>query len=516
MKEKVFAFFLFLMIFQPFYCISGQGTSRVSRQTAVAAFANGDYETAYRSFGELLVSYPKDPLYKYYSAVSLIKMNRKPAEARKLLDEAISVPVKTLPEDAMFYLGRGRQMQGDFTGAQEAYNLFTQKAGRKLAKELNVDEYIRQCRQSLGKIDETADVSEAVVLKQNAEVKIVQPANVTAETKKQPELLPSDVDRNMADALKNQYKSDSLAAANEQKKQAVTQVTLKSAGNSAGAKDLPGQNASVKNVSQDIKVSSQATVNQKVKTVDNQETDRKQQVAVLKPAGVFSVFEILPKPVSDPKAKIEVNHVVPDGLIYRIQLAVFKNPVAYSYFKGITPVYGFKPSGAVVTTYYAGMFRRMADASKALAEVKTKGFKDSFITGMVGNKPVSADRSASLEKEWGSKPLFNVTRTDSGIEADTIPPTLVFRVEVLKSLKPLKEDEVENLRKLAGNRGIDVVSLNDGSTTYLIGNFITFESADQYADLLKRNGYRETRVAAWLGKKEIDVDTAKKLFETLK
>lgn len=512
MKERKLAIILFLLIFPTFYPVFGQEAARTSRQNSIEAFTKGDYEAAYRGFSELLASFPKDPLYKYYSAVSLVKMNKKPAEAQKLLEEAMAVPVKSLPDDAMFYMGRSRQMQGKFTEAEEAYKAYSAKAGRKAAKELNVDEYIQQCRQSTGKIAEAAVVKEEIVKKPDQ--KPVTSGTTLAVNSKKPELLPPDADRKMNDALNNQYKDDSLNAINEQKKQATKQVSLKTQENTISAKVTTSPDPSVKSSSPEGQ--KQVFENQKNKTTDTQDVAKKQEVAVLKPAGVYSVFEILPKPVTDPKVKVEVNPSVPDGLIYRIQLAVFKNPVAYSYFKGITPIYGFKLSGSAVTTYYGGMFRKLNDANKALTEVKAKGFRDSFVAGLVGNKPVSADRAAVLEQEWASKPLFNVTRTDTGVEADTIPPTLVFRVEVMKSLKPLKEEEVENLRKLAGNRGIDIVSLNDGSTTYLIGNFITFESADQYADLLKRNGYRESRVAAWLGKKEIDVDTARKLFENLK
>ena len=116
---------------------------------------------------------------------------------------------------------------------------------------------------------------------------------------------------------------------------------------------------------------------------------------------------MLPKPVSDPNEKITIDPEIPAGLIYRIQIAVFRNPVAPSYFKGITPVYGFKIAGTDKTTYYAGMFRRSSDAKKALAAVKTKGFKDAFIVALSGNKPVSADRAAIQEKEWGKKPFIN-------------------------------------------------------------------------------------------------------------
>jgi hypothetical protein len=99
---------------------------------------------------------------------------------------------------------------------------------------------------------------------------------------------------------------------------------------------------------------------------------------------------------------------------------------------------------------------------------------------------------------------------------DTIPPTLAFRVEVLRSLKPLKDAAVQEITKMAGSRGLDKQIIDGGQIAYLIGRFITFESAAEYADLLIRNGYKEAKVVAWLGKKEIPVDTARELFDNLK
>ena len=130
------------------------------------------------------------------------------------------------------------------------------------------------------------------------------------------------------------------------------------------------------------------------------------------------------KPLSGPNEKITIDPEVPAGLIYRIQIAVFRNPVAPAYFKGITPVYGFKVSGTDKTSYYAGMFRRSSDAKKALAAVVAKGFMDAFIVALSGNKPVSSERAAILEKEWGKKPFIGMVNSESEIPVDTVPPTL--------------------------------------------------------------------------------------------
>lgn len=228
---------------------------------------------------------------------------------------------------------------------------------------------------------------------------------------------------------------------------------------------------------------------------------------------IFSIFTIETKPDYSADEKIPVNPEVYPGLIYRIQVAVFRNPAAPSYFKGITPVVGFRTEGAAVTNYYVGMFRRSADATKALARVKAVGFKDAFVVAMMERKVVSSDRAAILEKEWGTKPLSGSGQISTDIQRDTIPPTLVFRIEAARSPKPLPADKIDNIKKLAGNRGVEMVVNESKQNVFLIGVFLTFKSASEYADLLIRNGLKEAKVVAYLGKKEIPVETAKQLFE---
>ncbi|MCX6321291.1 MAG: hypothetical protein NTX93_05715 [Bacteroidia bacterium] len=340
--------------------------------------------------------------------------------------------------------------------------------------------------------------------------------------------LPSGYEKILDEAIDFQFKTDSLnALAGEQKKKleklanaeklafkvkiSENELLAASFQISADKKYSEAQAAMV------IKDPLQQADNRAIKELDKQsDTIIKIVPVVQKPVETFTFFEVLTKPVTDPNEKITIDPEVPAGLIYRIQIAIFRNPVTPAYFKGIIPVYGFKVAGTDKTNYYAGMFRRSSDASKALATVKAKGFRDAFVVALSGNKPVSADRAAILEREWGKKPFVSIAKSVPETLIDTVPPTLSFRVEVIRSLKPLKDDIVEGIRKMAGNRGLDIQSLDDGNIAYLIGKFITFESAAEYTDLMIRNGYRETRVVAWLGEKEIPVETARQLFENLK
>lgn len=553
--QKILLILLFAIWYFPANLFSQQVPVKPTRQSSLEAFAKNNYEQAYIEFKQLLVTFPKDPLYKYYSGVCLVKLSRNAREAESLLTQAIqsSAVIKTLPSDALFYLGRSQQMSGKFIEATGTYNLFIDQAGKKTSKEYNVSDFIRQCSEKKGKITEPEVVSDAIA-------KVVEPLPkpVTTLAESKPVVnkdtvaaksVPQVFDKILDDALEFQIKADSLSNLSaDQKKQlnnlsaaekqgmkikiAETEAAAVSFQKAADEKYNEAQlsvnkaPASVKPMVVRDTVKKQTTVAEVIKAMPpvnkkpeqasiHPDTSKSKQVVINKTVGVFSFFEILPKPVTDPKEKIIINPEVPAGLIYRIQVAVFRNPVSPAYFKGITPVYGFKVAGTDKTNYFAGMFRRYADATKALSAVKAKGFKDAFVISLSGNKPVSADRAAILEKEWGKKPFVTKVEDLPQISADTIPPTLAFRVEVMRVLKPVKEDIVEGMKKMAGSRGLDIQSLEDGKIVYLIGNFITFDSAAEYTDLLIRNGYREARVGAWLGKKEIPVETARQLFEDL-
>jgi hypothetical protein len=559
LKKQIVLLCLLTIIEIPFNNLFSQNIpAKPTRQSSFEAFSQGNYEKAYTQFRELLLTYSKDPLYKYYSGVCLVKLNRDPGEATNLLQQALQGgdAVKTLPSDGLFYLGRAQQMSGRFSEAIYSYNSYTGQVGKKTAREMGVPEFIQQCSQKQGQVAETE-------LKPTGTLKSVKADTIKSEVKppiKEPiqkvdekltttkTNLPANYEKTLNEAIEFQSKADSLLElAGEQRKELEklpvpekpalkTRISEneKLAASYQKSADQKYSEAQVlmnpqhdtsklsivtpeKPVNRIVKDSSGIVNYKAVKPADKRPDSTKVVIPSVKPkVEVFALFEVLAKPVTDPKAKIIIDPDVPEGLIYRIQIAVFRNPVVPAYFKGITPVYGFKIAGTDKSIYYAGMFRKSSDATRALASVKGKGFKDAFIVALLANKSVSPDRAALLEKDWGKKPFVLNDKAFTEARVDTVTPTLTFRVEVTRSIKPLKDEVVEGIRKIAGNRGLDIQTLEDGKIDYLIGKFITFETASEYADLLKRNGYRETQVVAWLGKKEIPIETARQLFERLK
>ena len=562
--KKRFILFMLILVTVSFLSdlFSQKIQTKPTRQSSLEAFSNGNYEKAYGEFRELLQIYPKDPLYNYYSGVCLVKLNRDPDEAVARLKQAMqgAAVVRTLPSDASFYLGRALQMSGKFTEAVENYNQFTKQVGKKTARESDVPEFIKQCNEQKGEIvEQQVKVVEAAETVGKVKVDTIRKETIPAaniivmksvEKEGTPKTdLPVSYEKLLDHALEFQFFADSLNSLVAQQKKDLEKLPDKekpalkakiseneslavSYQKSADLKYSEAQSAMnhvaeqkkepdsvLKSDNKIFRDSLRKSDNKVAKDVVKQpETIEKvvPVVVVHRPVEIFAAFEVLPKPVNDPNKKVVIDPEVPEGLIYRIQIAVFRNTISFSYFKGISPVYGFRIPGTDKTNYYAGMFRRISDARASLATVKAIGFKDAFVVAFSGNKVVSSDRAVQMEKEWGNKPLIIVDKSGPRSLSDTLPPTLSFRVEVVRSLKPFKEDVTEELKKMAGNRGLNIQHLDDGNFVCYVGKFITFESAAEYADLMKRNGYRDSRVIAFLGDKEVPVENARQLLENLK
>ena len=522
---------------------------KYSRQTAVEAFSKGDYEQAYNEFGGLLLTFSKDPLYKYYSGICLVKLERDPDKAAALLLQSIegAAAVKPVPSDAWFYLGRAQQMNGNFADALKSYKLFVDHSGKKVAAGYDISVYIQQCNEKRGQIRKDEPRLAENVIKSAVDLKTDDKNRTTdkvTKTQESPvevrkERLPADYEKILAEAIIYQVKADSLNAIVSEDKKALERlpdagkVSLRSkiARNeslaasyqkiadqkySVAQSAVTGQPIPLPVVEKESDLISDSST-RKPESSASKATDQKQPIPAVsvKTDEVYSIFNINPKPVYSPDEKITIDPELPGGLVYQIQVAVFRNPVTPSLFKGITPINGFKMAATGTTKYYAGLFRRLDDARKALEAVKQTSFKDAFIVAVFDGKTVSAERALLLENEWKDKPFTVTPKPVPVIPAETVSPTLSFRVEVTRSEKPLKEDLVDNYKKLAMNRGFEIVTTGDNKLVYLIGKFITFESASEYADLLVRNGYREAKVTAWLGRKEIPVETARQLFEKL-
>jgi len=533
--------------------LSGQdGNQRPSRDVARDAWERGNYETAYEHYNGLLLLYSRDPLYRYYTGACLVNLQRDIPRAIELLGSAInsSVKVKSVPDDVWFWYGRALQMNGDFARATDAYDKFSKTAGRRIAQEYGVQTFIDQCDSGRGAID----LGHARIL-QPAEAQARQAGEQGARSKEQGarskehgarsmeqgaqgidqgavsgerrtesgeikekgrDNINADVPREyealLAEAVKTQHEADSLALIAEGTRRDLEAAPEKDERQQQRTEEIEKQAAGRQEEADNLfmKLEGQKTL---PPTLPEEKVQPQQ-------AHVYSRFELRPSPSYSTGNPVPIDIKLPAGLVYTIQIAAFKNSLDPMLFKGLFPVFGKLKQETGITFYYTGLFRRIEDARQALPKARSAGFPDAFIIALMDDTRVSMERAAILENEWAGRPLPGEPGDEEDLKtvepADTVAVgTLSFRAEVMRLDKPAKPELIEKLTLLAGARGLDIIKNNNDETVFLIGNFITFDSADEYVSLLIRNGYSSARVVAYVGRYEIPVEAAKELIKRL-
>jgi len=573
-----FAALIILLLVSSWPLHAQERVMQPSKVAAQAAWDRGDYEVAYAHYNGLLLLYSRDPVYKYYSGACLTELQRDIPRAVELLGSAInsSVNIKSVPDEVWFYYGRALQMSGNFYDASNAYNRFARAAGRRLAQEYDVEGYIEQCSRGEGALD-VVQVAAVAVRKEDSGEPTMGKATQSPESRRTENTrhtihgtepsssraavggvqvsslgAPEEYDRVLAAAVKLQHEADSLAAIADAADRDMEKMAPQ-------ADDAMRMRAAESRDKADAK---QAEADALYLKLEDESAGRPQQAAeavtaLLQPPGtaaapapisttasnlppssipgpaqsgtsaptrvpapqLFSLFEVRSKPAYSAANPVPIDISLPDGLVYTIQIAAFKNVPDPSLFKGLYPVYGKLKKETGITFYYTGFFRRLEEARQALPKAREAGFPDAFVIALMNDIRVSMERAAQLEKEWGSKPLpfegeSSAAEEKSGPDDTRMAGTLSFRAEVMRTDSPTSE-MIEKIKLLAGQRGLDIIENNEGESVFLIGNFITFESAEDYVSLLIRNGYSTARVAAWVGRYEIPVEAARELLKRL-
>jgi len=91
-------------------------------------------------------------------------------------------------------------------------------------------------------------------------------------------------------------------------------------------------------------------------------------------------------------------YTVPDkGLVYRIQLGVFSNPVPFDAFSGIVPIYAELIEDRNMIKYYAGLFFDLQGVTLALNTIRELGFPDAFIVAFLDGNQISTEKAREIE-----------------------------------------------------------------------------------------------------------------------
>ncbi|MBQ7222159.1 MAG: PD40 domain-containing protein [Bacteroidales bacterium] len=110
------------------------------------------------------------------------------------------------------------------------------------------------------------------------------------------------------------------------------------------------------------------------------------------------------------EAMIVDNALMPQGLVYQIQIFVTSKKATIKQLKGLSPVFE-KRAASGNYVYQVGAFSKYADANANLNAVKRQGFSSAFIVAFDGGKSMTLKNARALEEKRASSEKYRVVFT---------------------------------------------------------------------------------------------------------
>ena len=193
--------------------------------------------------------------------------------------------------------------------------------------------------------------------------------------------------------------------------------------------------------------------------------------------------------VENPSRYTEANPVprdekLPDGVVYKLQLGAYTNPIAPALFRGMYPVSAVTANDGKVTKYYAGLFRIKAEADKGKAIALQCGFREAFVVAWYNGREVPIARAKALEGARGS---LADARGDTGARGS-------YRVEIGTFDKEIPAYVSETLWLLAPGKEVQKKHGGDGGWVYSVGVYVSRADAERLCNNLIGSGFSGARV----------------------
>lgn len=253
------------------------------------------------------------------------------------------------------------------------------------------------------------------------------------------------------------------------------------------------------------------------------------------------VFEAFARSNYSKENPIPINEKLPVGLIFKVQIGAFRNPVSPEQFKGFAPLMGETTSSGIIR-YTAGMFKSFETASTAKNQIKDLGFKDAFVVAFCNGNRISTSEALSMIKEGRNCPVTAVAssstrETSSSVSFPSSVPVSVSETagsvpgsdsDPTTVLKDVKVDKVKGLfytvqvgvfsGNVAASRLKNIHPLYSEQTTkglirYSTGIFDNINDARTARQQIISLGITDAFITAYNNGKRISIEDSKKIIE---
>jgi hypothetical protein len=200
------------------------------------------------------------------------------------------------------------------------------------------------------------------------------------------------------------------------------------------------------------------------------------------------IFLLTDKKVYSKENPIPINPKIPKGLIFKVQVGAFRNPIPQDLFQGFAPISAEKVRDDI-TRYRVGYFKTYQDANKAKNQIRglSSSYRDAFVVAINNGKRIKLSEARAI---LSSQPVKNIqpnsppsTNTLANLRNEiaqdvtlasvkTIDQTkgIFYSVQIGAFTKPLLKENALNISPL-------LVSRVNNLYKYSTGEFSSLELA---------------------------------------
>lgn len=210
----------------------------------------------------------------------------------------------------------------------------------------------------------------------------------------------------IATALELQKKSDSLTLLSKEAKKSFLSTNSQDEKWKQQKRILKWQKLSAYYQSEadfifrELETAQQASEKKNIPTGKKAKANTSGLLPPLAKAENLKILKKCPYTETNPFPRIETRV---EGIVYSIQIGVYKNTIAWNSFKGASPVYTEYDEKQRLNRYYAGRFPSYKEAKNEIARVRQEIASDAFVVGWIDGKKTKTEKLIHLEKKRASQ-----------------------------------------------------------------------------------------------------------------
>jgi predicted nucleic acid-binding Zn-ribbon protein len=134
---------------------------------------------------------------------------------------------------------------------------------------------------------------------------------------------------------------------------------------------------------------------------------------------IESVFSLTEQPVYSSSQPIPLDLPMPSGIVYKVQVGAFRNPIPQDHFNRFAPLAGERLENGI-TRYTAGVFVDFTTADDAKRSIRELGYRDAFVVAYRDGKRINLNAAQSEQGGLAStaistSPIPSVTSTTADV-----------------------------------------------------------------------------------------------------